>query len=174
MRSMTSTAWSLPLAFDVTCLHDGDRASIASEPFAKRAGAGNHRRQAAADRLHPRRRRRRPCCRRWLSGLPRGCACMSSRSRRRSTAWPSRAGRCCCASADNPESLHDAVAGAVKSHGLTVHAVDTAFVDEGAGLGGPNVHWVRPPRVVLMVDRPASHSCRPCVACVRSGLALSR
>ena len=60
--------------------------------------------------------------------------------------------------ADNPESLHDAVAAAVAKHGLTVHAVNSAFVDEGAGLGGPNVHWTKPPRVLLVVDRPADYT----------------
>jgi len=60
--------------------------------------------------------------------------------------------------ADNPESLHDAIAAAVKTHGVTVHAVDSAFVDEGAGFGGPNVHWAKPPRVLLVVDRPTDYT----------------
>src|SRR5262249_15313375 len=59
---------------------------------------------------------------------------------------------------DNPESLHEAVRQAAKEHGLTVHGTNTAFVDEGAGLGGPNVRWVKPPRVLLLVDRPAGYA----------------
>jgi hypothetical protein len=60
--------------------------------------------------------------------------------------------------AENPDGLHDAVSAAVKAHGVTVHAVDKAFVEEGASLGGPNVHWAKPPRVLLMVDRPATYA----------------
>ena len=57
---------------------------------------------------------------------------------------------------ENPESLHDAMAASAKKLGLTIHAIDTGFVDEGAGLGGPHVHWSRAPRVLLVVDRPAN------------------
>ena len=58
---------------------------------------------------------------------------------------------------DNPASLHEAVLDAVKKFGVQVHPTDTGFVDEGASLGGPNVHWSRPPRVLLAVDRPAGY-----------------
>ena len=60
--------------------------------------------------------------------------------------------------ADNTESLHDAVAAAAKEQGVVVHGVDSAFVDDGASFGGPNVRWVKPPRVLLMTDRPADYS----------------
>lgn len=57
---------------------------------------------------------------------------------------------------DNADTLHDAIRHAVAEHGLTAHATDTGLVDEGSGLGGFDVTWVRPPRVAMLVDRPAS------------------
>jgi hypothetical protein len=58
---------------------------------------------------------------------------------------------------DNPETLPAAMHRAAKEHGLRIHGTSTAFVEEGAGLGGPNVRWVKPPRVLMLVDRPASY-----------------
>ena len=58
--------------------------------------------------------------------------------------------------AENPEGLHEAVRTATQVHGLEVVATDTAFVDEGAGLGGPNVAWVMPPEVLLAFEEPVA------------------
>ncbi|WP_161602467.1 M14 metallopeptidase family protein [Tautonia marina] len=58
--------------------------------------------------------------------------------------------------AENPDHLHDAVRQAAERHHLTITGIDSSFVDEGAGLGGPNVTWVKPPQVLLAVDRPVS------------------
>ena len=55
-----------------------------------------------------------------------------------------------------PTRLHEAIRRAALEHGLTVHATDTGLVDEGAGLGGFDVSWVKPPKVAMLVDRPAS------------------
>ena len=41
---------------------------------------------------------------------------------------------------------------------LAIHAANSGFVAEGAHLGGPYVQWVRPPKIVLLVDRPTSYS----------------
>ncbi len=57
---------------------------------------------------------------------------------------------------ENPDTLHAAVRRVAAEHGLSVLATDTALVDEGAGLGGENVSWVKPPRIAMLVDRPAS------------------
>ncbi|WP_435022566.1 M14 family zinc carboxypeptidase (plasmid) [Tundrisphaera sp. TA3] len=58
--------------------------------------------------------------------------------------------------ADNPDRLHDEIRRAADEHGLAVHATDTGLVDEGAGLGGFDVTWVKPPKVAMIVDRPTS------------------
>ncbi len=57
---------------------------------------------------------------------------------------------------ENPETMHEAVRRVAVEYGLSVLATDTALVDEGAGLGGDNVSWVKPPRIAMLVDRPAS------------------
>ena len=57
---------------------------------------------------------------------------------------------------DNPETLHERVRSLASSTGLTIQATDTGLVDEGAGLGGMNVSWIKPPRVAMIVDRPTS------------------
>ncbi len=57
---------------------------------------------------------------------------------------------------ENPETLHEAVRRVAVEYGLSVLATDTGLVDEGAGLGGAHVSWVKLPKVAMMVDRPAS------------------
>jgi hypothetical protein len=58
---------------------------------------------------------------------------------------------------ENSANVHDAVAAAQRFR-LMVHATETGLVDHGAHLGGPDVRWVKPPRIVLLVDRPASYT----------------
>jgi hypothetical protein len=60
--------------------------------------------------------------------------------------------------AENPATLHATVTTAARRYGLKVHATDTGWVTRGAHLGGPEVRWVKPPRVALVVDRPASYT----------------
>jgi hypothetical protein len=150
------TAWSLPLAFDVPCLTTATTL-LASEPFRNEPVPGTivGKRPRTGYILAGDDDAVLPALAEWLShGLR--VHVFSKPTKINGVAFPR--GSILLRVADNPESLHEAVASAVKTHGLTVHAVDSAFVDEGAGLGGPYVHWVRPPRVLLTVDRPASHS----------------
>ncbi|MBL8793410.1 MAG: hypothetical protein JNM56_05880, partial [Planctomycetia bacterium] len=149
------TAWSLPLAFDVPCLTSA-AAPLPGEPFRGEPAPGAivGQRPRIGYVLAGDDDAVLPALAQWLSqGLR--VQVFSEPTKINGVAFPR--GSLLLRVADNPESLHDAVAGAVKAHGLTVHAVDNAFVDEGAGLGGPYVHWVRPPRVLLTVDRPASY-----------------
>jgi hypothetical protein len=57
---------------------------------------------------------------------------------------------------ENPASLHEEIRRVAREYGLSVVATDTGLVDEGAGLGGVHVTWVKPPKVAMIVDRPAS------------------
>jgi hypothetical protein len=59
---------------------------------------------------------------------------------------------------ENPQTVHEAASEAASQLGLTVHATDTGLVDHGAHLGGPDVRWVKPPCVAMLVDRPASYA----------------
>jgi hypothetical protein len=58
----------------------------------------------------------------------------------------------------NPDTVHAAAEQAGKGHGLKVYATNTGFVEGGAGLGGPNVVWVKPPRAMLLVGWPTNVS----------------
>ncbi|MDG3003183.1 M14 family metallopeptidase [Paludisphaera mucosa] len=57
---------------------------------------------------------------------------------------------------ENPEALHGKVRELATRLGLSVAATDTGLVDEGTGLGGFHISWVKPPRIAMLVDRPAS------------------
>jgi Zinc carboxypeptidase len=57
---------------------------------------------------------------------------------------------------ENPDGLHEVIRRVAIEHSLSIAATDTGLVDEGAGLGGVYVTWVKPPRVAMLVDRPAS------------------
>ena len=57
---------------------------------------------------------------------------------------------------ENGDTVHDVVRRLALEHGLSILATDTGLVDEGAGLGSFHVSWVKPPRVAMLVDRPAS------------------
>ncbi|AMV39259.1 M14 family metallopeptidase [Planctomyces sp. SH-PL62] len=57
---------------------------------------------------------------------------------------------------ENPESLHDRIRELASRLGLSVVATDTGLVDGGTGLGGFQITWVKPPKVAMLVDRPAS------------------
>ncbi len=154
-----STAWSLPLAFDVPCLAIQEKTEIASRPITddtverKLIGAGK---QARVGYL--------------VDGdddnvLPALCGWLNAGLRVHVFAEPTRVngvsfprGSLLLRVAENGQGLHDAVDAAAKKHGITAHSVNNAFVDEGASLGGPNVHWVKPPRILLMFDRPATYA----------------
>ncbi len=59
---------------------------------------------------------------------------------------------------ENPESLHEIVHELAGEFGLSVTATDTGLVDEGAGLGGVFVTWIKPPKIAMLIDRPAAPS----------------
>lgn len=58
--------------------------------------------------------------------------------------------------AENPDSLREVLSRTARDPSLELLAADSAFVSQGAQLGGPNVTWVKPPRVALVMDRPTS------------------
>jgi hypothetical protein len=152
-----ATTWSLPLAYDVPCLTTTVGSPALTEAIGGTPGklVGNG---------------KRPRIGYLVNGdddnvLPAHCSWLSQGLRVHVFSEPTRVngvgfprGSLLLRVADNPDSLHDAIAAAVKTHGVTIHAVDSAFVDEGAGFGGPNVHWAKPPRVLLVVDRPADYT----------------
>jgi hypothetical protein len=154
-----ATAWSLPLAYDVSCLTASSPLQIASAPLETGPTPGKI---IGADK---------PARVGYLVAgeddnvLPALCQWLGQKLRVHVLSEPTRVGGVAFGRgslflrvADNPESLHEKVVATAKAHGVVVHAADSAFVDAGAGLGGPHVHWIKPPRVLLLVDRPASYS----------------
>ena len=58
----------------------------------------------------------------------------------------------------NDEMLHARIDSARKNHRVEVVPVDSAYVQKGAHMGGPNVRWVKPPKVLIVVNRPTNYS----------------
>lgn len=154
-----ATSWSLPLAYDVPCLMAATSQKVASEPYLGTAAPGkiigSPKRPRIGYMLSGDDDSVLPALCRWL-GKGLRVHVFSEPTKVNGTSFPR--GSLLLRVAENAEGLHDAVAAAAKEQGVTIHAVDNAFVEEGASLGGPNVHWVKPPRILLMTDRPASHS----------------
>jgi hypothetical protein len=150
-----ATAWSLPLAFDVPCLALSTSASFPSEPMTASAPAkvaGSRAKLGYLVRGDDDNVLAALC--RW-HGLGLRVNVFSEPTRVQGASFPR--GSLLVRVADNPANIHDAVATVASDHGLSVHPIDNGFVDEGASLGGPHVHWSRPPRVLLTIDRPASY-----------------
>ncbi len=59
---------------------------------------------------------------------------------------------------DNPDKLHDVIGQVAEKLHLQVTPANTGFVTEGAHFGGPHVCWVRQPRICLLTDSPTSYS----------------
>ncbi len=58
----------------------------------------------------------------------------------------------------NGDSLHAVIDEAARKNQVQVFATDTAYVQEGAHMGGPKVHWVKPPKVLIVVNAPTNYS----------------
>ncbi len=151
------TAWSMPLAFDVETLATGESLNVESELWEpqKKSQA----KELAAARVA------------WLiPGTDAAVSAMASLIqggvRVHVTDEPFRInsrdyerGTLIVKVAGNPSDLKLRLQSAIQKHGLTdVVATDSAFVEEGAHMGGPDVHWVRPPKILLVVNRPTNYS----------------
>ncbi len=57
----------------------------------------------------------------------------------------------------NPSTLHARVAALARTSGVTVHAVNTAYIDRGdTGVGSENIVSLKKPSIAVLVDRPVS------------------
>jgi hypothetical protein len=150
------TAWSLPTAFGVTALAVSSETGIPSEPAPEPRSAGRviGPERARVGYLVP---AEDDEAMRLLADMIRGGFRASVFDQPTTLGGVKFAkGTLLFRTNDNPDSLHAAIRRAALEHGLTAHATDTGLVDEGAGLGGFDVTWVKPPRVAMLVDRPAS------------------
>jgi hypothetical protein len=151
------TAWSLPLAFDVDCLAVKDAQQVDSRPWNGNRSA-NHvvaRKAKVAYLVSGDDDGAVFALARWLrSGLRVHVA--DQPLKLSDMSFPR--GTLILRTSDNPQRLHDDVARAQEKFQLAIHATDTGFVTEGAQLGGPNVTWIRPPRIAMLVDQPTSYT----------------
>ncbi len=150
------TAWSMPLAFDVPCLATGEQLKIDSEVWDP--GKVDQRQsfqQAKVAYLLP-------CTDgaiRAMSDLiqdgVRVHVCdetfsIGGRDYDRGTLIVKVAG--------NPDDLYQRLQAICQRFGAEVIPTDTAYVEKGAHMGGPKVHWVRPPKVLIVVNSPTYYS----------------
>jgi hypothetical protein len=150
------TAWSLPLAFGVDCLTTTAPGQLVAEPWEGEMRAG----KVAGGRarvvyLVPDHDAAIPALFSWLrQGLRVHVADRSFRLGEQD--FPR--GTLILRTSENPEDLYETMEQAAKEHGLRIVASDTGLTSAGAQLGGPNVRWIRPPKVAMLVDRPARYS----------------
>ncbi len=150
------TAWSLPLAFDVECLATGDVVEVKSRPGDAILPPGEIvGGKAKVAYLVPGSDRAMRALAVWLrQGLRVHVADQPFRLEKEDFAR----GTLILRTAENPEDLAARLEESAKRFGLRIHAAQTGFVTEGAHFGGPHVRWVRPPKVVLLVDQPARYT----------------
>ncbi len=150
------TAWSLPLAFGVTSLAVEGPAKIVSEPIETPRAAGTV--------IGPERAKVGYLIKAEDDAAMTALAELLRRDFRvhvldQPTALGGEKfakGTLLLRTTENPDALHEVIRQVALDHGLSAFATDTGLVDEGAGLGGFNVSWVKPPKVAMLVDRPAS------------------
>jgi len=150
------TAWSLPLAFGMTSLTVEGPSKIASEPVEtpKATGIVNGPPQARVGYLI---RAEDDAAMIALGDLLRHNYRVHVFDQPTTLGGEKFAkGTLLLRTSENPDTLHEVIRRVALEFGLSVLATDTGLVDEGAGLGGVHVSWVKPPRVAMLVDRPAS------------------
>ncbi len=150
------TAWSLPLAFDVNCVQTGlatvasslwadEVASAAVEPVAAQVAWVIPGTDGAMQALSPLLQQK---VRVHVNDEP---FTMSGREFGRGTLIVKVSG--------NAPDTGARVAEVSRRFGVEVVPLDSAWVDKGAHMGGPDVQWVKPPRILLLVAEPTRESC---------------
>ena len=151
------TAWSMPLAFGIESFACADNLDVESVPFASQDSRfENEFVEAKVAYLVPPSdlAMKALCC--WLQERVRVHVAdqpfkIGSRRYDRGTLI--------LKVSENDDSLLEKIQFAIRKFGgFEVVATDTAFVEEGAHMGGPDVRWVKPPKVLLAVNRPTNYS----------------
>lgn len=150
------TSWSVPLAWDAECLAVSENADVASQPWDGVSDAGQVvGGKAKVAYLVPGSDNAVMALAAWLrAGLR---VHVSDRAFRLEDTEFSP-GTLIVRTSENPPELPARMEEAARKFHLRIHAAQTGFVSEGAHFGGPYVHWVRPPKVAMIVDQPASYT----------------
>lgn len=157
------TAWSLPLAFDVICYHTGKMEGLESTPIDFAAPVDEASGLSDSDT--------------WqtakvaylipgtdgaigvLAGLLQaGYRIHVCDETFRLNGRQYEKGTLIIKVAENEPSIHQHLQRQSGRIGVEVIPTDSAFVDEGAHFGGPHVHWIKPPKILLVVNRPTASS----------------
>ena len=153
------TAWSMPLAFDLDCFACKDTIEVASEllkPVEEREGQTDLP-AAKVAYLVPGSDGAVKALAAWLQQGVRVHVndepfTLGGREYNRGTLI--------LKVAENDDQLNSKIQEVQRAIGnFDVIATDTAFVESGAHMGGPDVKWVKPPKVLLVVNRPTNSSC---------------
>ena len=149
------TAWSMPLAFDVTCLAVPDTVSVKSELWNGSAPKLQKLDRAKIAYLIPGSDGAIQVMSELIKQKIRVHVCdeefrINGRGFSRGTLIVKVAG--------NPDGLHEQVDKVCQKYSVKAFPTNTAYVESGAHMGGPKVQWVRPPKVLLVVNRPTNYS----------------
>ncbi|MEM7473943.1 MAG: M14 family zinc carboxypeptidase [Planctomycetota bacterium] len=148
------TAWSMPLAFDVNCYRTGE---VEELQLAEWPAKPNSRELAIAKvaYLIP-----------GTDGAIRMAAELLQKGLRLHVADEPfkiggrrfNRGTLIAKVSENEPNLHGQLKAAMNAFDCEILSTDTAYVEEGAHMGGPDVHWVKPPKVLLVVQAPTNYS----------------
>ena len=150
------TGWSLPLAFGVASLTVESPSKIASEPIGAPKAIGNVVGPAPAKVGYLIRAEDDAAMVALGELLRRGYRVHVFDQPTTLGGEKFAKGTLLVRTSENGDTVHDFLLLLALERGLSILATDTGLVDEGAGLGSFHVSWVKPPRVAMLVDRPAS------------------
>lgn len=150
------TAWSMPLAFGVKCWATGESPEITSSPWQvdEEVQFAELERASVAYLIPP-----TDGAMRLLSGLlQQGVRVHVTDESFTINDREHARGTLIIKASENDETLHAVIDAARREHRVEVVPTNTAYVQKGAHMGGPNVRWVKPPKVLIVVNRPTNYS----------------
>ncbi len=149
------TAWSMPLAFDVQCLALGTTSQVDSVAWKPGQKSASKVANAKIAYLIP---GTDGAIRVTSELIKQNIRVHVSDEKFRINGTNFERGTLIVKIAGNPAGVHDAVKKVCQKYSVAAFPTDTAFVESGAHMGGPKVKWVRPPKVLLVVNRPTNYS----------------
>ncbi len=150
------TAWSMPLAYGVECFSVAQSLDVSDQPWdaATNEGVGDLPGATVAWLLPPDDAALRLLSQFIQQGIRVHVAdepfTINGREHKRGTLIIKVSG--------NPDSIHQTLQEMQAAESIEIVAIDSAYVEKGAHMGGPDVKWVRPPKILLLVNRPTNYS----------------
>ncbi|MEO1618300.1 MAG: M14 family zinc carboxypeptidase [Planctomycetota bacterium] len=150
------TAWSMPLAFDVRCYSAGKLDSLIVEPLkADEEGTDTKPLEAKVAYLIP-----------GSDAALRMAATLIQNDIRLHVADQPFTlggrkygrGTLIAKCAENNSYLGSTLSESCAKFGAITIPTDTAYVESGAHMGGPDVRWIKPPKVLMVVHQPTNYS----------------